>query len=54
VEDIRSRKDLSYTKSGHRTVFHDLLESSLPGEEMTRNRLRDEAFSLITAGSGTT
>ncbi|PQE06289.1 benzoate 4-monooxygenase cytochrome P450 protein [Rutstroemia sp. NJR-2017a BBW] len=54
VEDIRSQKDLSYTKSGHRTVFHDLLESSLPLEEMTRNRLRDEAFSLITAGSGTT
>ncbi|PQE31548.1 Trichodiene oxygenase protein [Rutstroemia sp. NJR-2017a WRK4] len=54
VEDIRSQKDLAYTKSGHRTVFHDLLESSLPGEEMTRNRLRDEAFSLVTAGSGTT
>lgn len=53
VEAIRAGKDRSYENSGHRTIFHDLLESKLPPEEMTRDRLRDEAFSLMTAGSGT-
>ena len=53
VEDIRHCHDLSYEKSGHRTIFHDLLDSKLPPSEMRRDRLRDEAFSLITAGSGT-
>ncbi|ERF76671.1 hypothetical protein EPUS_02210 [Endocarpon pusillum Z07020] len=54
VEDIRHGNDLSYEKSGHRTIFHDLLESRLPSSELERVRLRDEAFSLITAGSATT
>lgn len=53
VEDIRHGNDHSYKESGHRTIFHDLLESKLPSSEMRRDRLRDEAFSLITAGSGT-
>ena len=54
MEDIRNEKDLSYIASGHRTIFHDLLQSKLPAGEMGRDRLRDEAFSLVTAGSGTT
>ncbi|SLM35246.1 cytochrome p450 [Lasallia pustulata] len=54
VEDIRHGNDLSYEQSGHRTIFHSLLESKLPFPEMKRDRLRDEAFSLITAGSITT
>ena len=53
MEDIRHGRNLSYEKSGHRTIFHSLLESKLPPPEMTRDRLRDEAFSLMTAGSGT-
>jgi cytochrome P450 len=54
VEAIRHWHDKSYDKAGHRTVFHELLESKLPQNELTRDRLRDEAFSLVTAGSGTT
>ncbi|CAG8961502.1 hypothetical protein HYFRA_00013853 [Hymenoscyphus fraxineus] len=53
VEDIREEKDLSHLTSGHRTVFHDLIQSSLSPAEKSPSRLRDEAFSLITAGSGT-
>ncbi|TVY83002.1 Cyrochrome P450 monooxygenase, partial [Lachnellula suecica] len=53
VEDIRHERDLSHTQSGHRTVFHELLQSKLSPLEKGRDRLRDEAFSLITAGSGT-
>ncbi|KAF5862426.1 hypothetical protein ETB97_011700 [Aspergillus alliaceus] len=54
AEDIRHGRDRTYEKAGHRTVFHELLESTLPPDELKRDRLRDEAFSLVTAGSGTT
>ncbi|GAD97354.1 benzoate 4-monooxygenase cytochrome P450, putative [Paecilomyces variotii No. 5] len=54
VEAIRNGENRSYEKVGHRTVFHELLESKLPPEELERDRLRDEAFGLVTAGSDTT
>ncbi|KAI9667579.1 MAG: hypothetical protein M1821_000395 [Bathelium mastoideum] len=54
IETIRDGKDTAAAKSGHKTIFHDLLASDLPQQEKSRNRLRDEAFSLVTAGSGTT
>ncbi|OAX85369.1 hypothetical protein ACJ72_00258 [Emergomyces africanus] len=54
VEDIRDGKDKSYENAGHRTLIHELLESKLPPNELRRDRLRDEAFSVVTAGSGTT
>ncbi|KAF7587860.1 hypothetical protein BBP40_006629 [Aspergillus hancockii] len=54
VEAIRCGQDKSYERAGHRTVFHELLDSKLPPAELKRDRLRDEAFSLVTAGSGTT
>lgn len=54
IEAIRNGQDHSFKESGHRTILHDLLESNLPPQEKARNRLRDEAFSLVTAGSGTT
>lgn len=53
VEAIRHDEDTSYQQASHRTVFHELLSSKLPPKELERNRLRDEAFSLVTAGSGT-
>ncbi|KAJ5625096.1 benzoate 4-monooxygenase cytochrome P450 [Penicillium lagena] len=54
VEAIRHGEDTAHEKAGHRTVFHELLNSKLPPDELRRDRLRDEAFSLVTAGSGTT
>ncbi|PYI33457.1 putative benzoate 4-monooxygenase cytochrome P450 [Aspergillus indologenus CBS 114.80] len=54
VEAIRGGQDRSHEGAGHRTVFHELLESKLPPDELKPDRLRDEAFSVMTAGSGTT
>lgn len=54
VEAIRHGQDKSHETATHRTVLHELLESKLPPHELNRDRLRDEAFSLMTAGSGTT
>ena len=54
VEAIRSGKDMSTQKSSHAIIFPSLLESKLPAAEKSIERLRDEAFSLVTAGSITT
>ncbi|KAB8210099.1 putative benzoate 4-monooxygenase cytochrome P450 [Aspergillus parasiticus] len=43
VEAIRHGEGTAYKKAGHRTVFHELLDSKLPPAEL-----------LVTAGSGTT
>ncbi|KAH8433185.1 uncharacterized protein LDX57_010818 [Aspergillus melleus] len=53
VEAIRSGRDKAYEQADHRTVFHELFNSKLPAEELRRDRMRDEAFTLINAGSGT-
>ncbi|KAJ5108558.1 benzoate 4-monooxygenase cytochrome P450 [Penicillium angulare] len=53
-EAIRNGEDTSYQKAYHRTIFHELLSSKLPPQELEAERIRDEAFSLMTAGSGTT
>lgn len=54
VEEIRNRKEMIQKVETKRTIFHELLDSKLPVGELTPDRLRDEAFSLVTAGSGTT
>ncbi|KAL4864238.1 hypothetical protein BDV12DRAFT_176445 [Aspergillus spectabilis] len=53
VEAIRSGQDKAYEHADHRTVFHELFSSKLPPEELTPDRMRDEAFTLVNAGSGT-
>ncbi|KAL2807885.1 putative benzoate 4-monooxygenase cytochrome P450 [Aspergillus granulosus] len=54
IDDIRHGKDKAYEGIGHRTVLHELLSSSLPPAELKTPRLRDEAFTLMVAGAGTT
>ncbi|KAL3459125.1 putative benzoate 4-monooxygenase cytochrome P450 [Aspergillus heterothallicus] len=54
IDEIRHGKDKAHEGVGHRTVLHELLGSSLPPDELKTPRLRDEAFSLMVAGSGTT
>lgn len=56
IDDIKSGRDKSYEGSGHRTIFHHLLSpaSKLPPQEQERDRMRDEAFSLVLAGAQTT
>ena len=53
MEAIRSGQDKAYEQADHRTVFHELFGSKLPAEELRRDRMRDEAFTLVNAGSGT-
>ncbi|KAF5877740.1 putative cytochrome p450 protein [Botrytis fragariae] len=55
VESIRHEHEVPKSrKLVDKAVFHELLESKLQLQEMERDRLRDEALSLVTAGSGTT
>jgi cytochrome P450 len=54
VEAIRSGQNKLHETSGHRTIFHCLLQSNLPPQEKARNRLRDEALSVVSAGFITT
>ena len=41
-------------EGGYRTIFHDIQASDLPKSEKGENRLTDEAFIFITAGTETT
>ncbi|KAL2831877.1 putative benzoate 4-monooxygenase cytochrome P450 [Aspergillus pseudoustus] len=54
IDDIRHGRDKAHEGIGHRTVLHELVGSALPPAELKTPRLRDEAFSLMVAGSGTT
>ncbi|CZR51378.1 related to cytochrome P450 CYP3/CYP5/CYP6/CYP9 subfamilies [Phialocephala subalpina] len=51
---IISGEDLSHKQSSHPTIFHELLESDLPPQEKSVNRLADEAQLMIGAGLETT
>jgi cytochrome P450 len=44
----------SYQKSTHPTVFKELLDSGLPPEEITIQRLSEEAQAVVAAGQVTT
>jgi cytochrome P450 len=44
----------SYQKTTHPTVFRELLDSDLPREEVTIERLADEAQTVVAAGQVTT
>src|SRR5438045_3772246 len=48
TEKIGERKDLS-----HPTIFHELLNSHLPEDDKSVERLTDQALSLIGAGQET-
>ena len=41
------------TKSSHKTIFEELIESDLPPEEKSIDRLAEEGFALILAGADT-
>lgn len=41
----------TYIKSGHKTIFHEILGSSLPPHEKSVARLAQEAFTIIPAGT---
>jgi cytochrome P450 len=50
IEDIRSSKDRGNDRD---TIFHGILNSSLPEEEKTTERLKQEAQAVVLAGQDT-
>jgi cytochrome P450 len=54
IDDIRNGTDDSHEKVAHRTVFHDILSSSLPAIEKRTSRLADEGATIVSAATGTT
>lgn len=54
IADILAGRNNEAKAASHPTVFHELLQSSLPPKELTLNRLQNEAMSLVGAGDHTT
>ncbi|ROT38151.1 putative cytochrome P450 [Sodiomyces alkalinus F11] len=54
IKDILSGKNAKSVDAQHPTIFHDILASNLPPQELTLKRLTDEAVSLNGAGMETT
>jgi cytochrome P450 len=54
IAKLISGEDESHTKSQHPTIFHELLQSNLPPQEKSLDRLGDEAQLMIGAGLETT
>jgi cytochrome P450 len=54
IADILAGRNLHAKDSSHPTVFHELLKSNLPPEDLTLSRLQNEAMSLVGAGDHTT
>lgn len=53
VRDILSGQN-DEKDTSHPTIFHELLSSSLPPEELTFDRLHHEAMALVGAGDHAT
>lgn len=56
-EEVQNKKEKSSTTEAQgrpRTIFHGIMESSLPVTEKSVERLCDEAFVLVVAGGETT
>ena len=51
--EVQNLIDGRATKSSHKTIFEELIESNLPPEEKGVNRLAEEGFALILAGADT-
>ena len=54
IENIRNGTNTSYEKASHWTIFHDILNSSLPEVEKRTSRLADEGATVVSAGTVTT
>jgi cytochrome P450 len=54
VKAIKDAQQFESTKLDHRTIIHELFESSLPESEKSVERISQEAQTLVAAGSATT
>src|SRR5579871_1421973 len=53
IIQISTEKDGAHKDLSHPTIFHELLNSNLPKEEKSVERLADEAQTIIGAGQET-
>jgi len=53
IQDIMDDRNQGYKDAAHPTVFKELLESDLPPQEKSVDRLQDEGFTLVGAGQET-
>ncbi|KUJ23231.1 putative cytochrome P450 [Mollisia scopiformis] len=51
VQKVMAAPEGTYLKGGHKTIFHEILGSSLPPNEKSVARLAQEAFTIIPAGT---
>ena len=54
IEKVVSGESDTNKKVAHRTVFHEMLNSNLPPQELSLDRLHHEAGSITGAGIDTT
>ncbi|OAG41328.1 hypothetical protein AYO21_04491 [Fonsecaea monophora] len=54
IENIRNGVDTSHKTASHPTIFHEILDSSLPAVEKRTARLADEGATVVSAGAVTT
>lgn len=54
IDDILTDRNFEAKQSATPTLFHDILNAKLPGHELRRARLNDEAVGLVGAGTETT
>ncbi|KEY64672.1 hypothetical protein S7711_02872 [Stachybotrys chartarum IBT 7711] len=53
IDDVLGHRNLDAKQSAMPTLFHDILQSKLPPQELERDRLSDEALSVVGAGTET-
>ncbi|KAI0893426.1 cytochrome P450 [Annulohypoxylon nitens] len=50
ISDILAGRNIDVEESSHLTIFHEILFSKLPPEELTPQRLHDQAIDFLGAG----
>ena len=53
IQDIIDDRNQGYKDAAHSTVFKELLQSDLPPQEKSIERLQDEGVTLVGAGQET-
>ena len=54
ITHIKAQPRSTYSDLSHPTLFHEILQSNLPESDKSVNRLKDEAFIVVGAGTLTT
>jgi cytochrome P450 len=53
IQEVMDDRNQGYKDAAHRTLFKSLLDSDLPPQEKTIDRLQDEGVTLVGAGQET-